>query len=185
MLRRLLQRLVIQTYDTLDAAIEAAESGAEIEIGNDEGVITVNEIRKNLVINGNGHTITIPDQEKTDHRSLNIYASLTFNNTKVKFVNNLDDTNVWSATVNANSVLTLDQGSICTMENHGIYAENGAIINVKGQSKLTVKNTTYTALMQTKSLPISISKKVLKSLLIMHVMTMVFRTALTTSRLRL
>lgn len=33
----------IQTYDTLDAAIEAAESGAEIEIGNDEGVITVNE----------------------------------------------------------------------------------------------------------------------------------------------
>ena len=136
-----------QTYDTLDAAIEAAESGAEIEIGNDEGVITVNEIRKNLVINGNGHTITIPDQEKTDHRSLNIYASLTFNNTKVKFVNNLDDTNVWSATVNANSVLTLDQGSICTMENHGIYAENGAIINVKGQSKLTVKNTTYTALM--------------------------------------
>ena len=118
----------IQTYDTLDAAIEAAESGAEIEIGNDEGVITVNEIRKNLVINGNGHTITIPDQEKTDHRSLNIYASLTFNNTKVKFVNNLDDTNVWSATVNANSVLTLDQGSICTMENHGIYAENGAIM---------------------------------------------------------
>ena len=96
-----------QTYKTLDAAIEAAESGAEIEIGNDEGVITVNEIRKNLVINGNGHTITIPDQEKTDHRSLNIYASLTFNNTKVKFVNNLDDTNVWSATVNANSVLTL------------------------------------------------------------------------------
>ena len=140
----------IQTYDTLDAAIEAAESGAEIEIGNDEGVITVNEIRKNLVINGNGHTITIPDQEKTDHRSLNIYASLTFNNTKVKFVNNLDDTSVWSATVNANSVLTLDQGSICTMENHGIYAENGAIINVKGQSKLTVKNTTYTALMANK-----------------------------------
>ncbi len=136
-----------ETYGTLGAAIEAAKSGAEIEIGNDEGVITVNEIRKNIVINGNGHTVTIPDQEKTDHRSLNIYASLTFNNTKVKFVNNLDNTNVWSATVNANSVLTLDQGSICTMENHGIYAENGAIINVKGQSKLTVKNTTYTALM--------------------------------------
>ncbi|RGC56927.1 S-layer homology domain-containing protein, partial [Agathobaculum butyriciproducens] len=36
------------------------------------------------------------------------------------------------------------------MENHGIYAENGAIINVKGQSKLTVKNTTYTALMANK-----------------------------------
>ena len=134
-------------YETLDAAINDAQDGATIEIGNDEGVITVNEIRRNLVINGNGHTVTIPDQEKTKHRSLNIYASLTFNNTKVKFANNLDNTDVWSATVNANSVLTLDQGSICTMENHGIYAENGAIINVKGQSKLTVKNTTYTALM--------------------------------------
>ncbi|WP_417187770.1 hypothetical protein, partial [Agathobaculum sp.] len=49
-----------ETYGTLDAAIEAAKSGAEIEIGNDEGVITVNEIRKNIVINGNGHTVTIP-----------------------------------------------------------------------------------------------------------------------------
>ena len=64
----------IQTYDTLDAAIEAAESGAEIEIGNDEGVITVNEIRKNIVINGNGHTVTIPAQE-TDNYSLNISGS--------------------------------------------------------------------------------------------------------------
>ena len=53
-----------ETYGTLDAAIEAAKSGAEIEIGNDEGVITVNEIRKNIVINGNGHTVTIPDQEE-------------------------------------------------------------------------------------------------------------------------
>ena len=134
-------------YETLDAAINAAQDGDTIEIGNDEGLITVNEIRRNIVINGNGHTVTIPDQEKTDHRSLDIYASLTFNNTKVKFVNNLDNTNVLSATVNGDGVLTLDQGSICTMENHGIYAENGAIINVKGQSKLTVKNTTYTALM--------------------------------------
>ncbi len=51
-------------YETLDAAINAAQDGATIEIGNDEGLITVNEIRKNIVINGKGHTVTIPDQEK-------------------------------------------------------------------------------------------------------------------------
>lgn len=50
-------------YETLDAAINAAQDGATIEIGNDEGLITVNEIRKNIVINGKGHTVTIPDQE--------------------------------------------------------------------------------------------------------------------------
>ena len=50
-------------YATLDAAINAAQDGDTIEIGNDEGLITVNEIRKNIVINGKGHTVTIPDQE--------------------------------------------------------------------------------------------------------------------------
>lgn len=50
-------------YETLDAAINAAQDGDTIEIGNDEGLITVNEIRKNIVINGKGHTVTIPDQE--------------------------------------------------------------------------------------------------------------------------
>ena len=50
-------------YETLDAAINDAQDGATIEIGNDEGLITVNEIRKNIVINGKGHTVTIPDQE--------------------------------------------------------------------------------------------------------------------------
>ena len=134
-------------YDTLDAAINAAQDGATIEIGNDEGVITVNEIRRNLVINGNGHTVTIPDQEKTDHRSLDILASLTFNNTNVKFANNLNAENIWSATLNSNGALTLDEGSTCTIETHGIYAHTNAVINVKGGSVLTIRNTTYTAMM--------------------------------------
>ena len=134
-------------YDTLDAAINAAQDGATIEIGNDEGVITVNEIRRNLVINGNGHTVTIPDQEKTEHRSLDIFASLTFNNTNVKFANNLNAENIWSATLNSNGALTLDEGSTCTIETHGIYATPNTSINVKGGSELTIRNTTYTAMM--------------------------------------
>ena len=134
-------------YDTLDAAINDAQDGATIEIGNDEGLITVNEIRKNIVINGNGHTVTIPDQEKTEHRSLDIFASLTFNNTNVKFANNLNAKNIWSATLNSNGALTLDEGSTCTIETHGIYATPNTSINVKGGSKLTIRNTTYTAMM--------------------------------------
>ena len=134
-------------YETLDAAIKDAQDGDTIEIGNDEGVITVNEIRRNLVINGNGHTVTIPDQEKTEHRSLDIFASLTFNNTNVKFANNLNAKNIWSATLNSNGALTLDEGSTCTIETHGIYATPNTSINVKGGSKLTIRNTTYTAMM--------------------------------------
>ena len=136
-----------ETYETLDEAIEAVQDGDTIEISNDEGVITVNEIRKNIVINGNGHIVTIPEQEKTEHRSLDIFASLTFNNTNVKFANNLNAENIWSATLNSNGALTLDEGSTCTIETHGIYATPNTSINVKGGSKLTIRNTTYTAMM--------------------------------------
>ncbi|MFR2289598.1 MAG: hypothetical protein ACLS69_07475, partial [Butyricicoccus sp.] len=136
----------IQTYDTLDAAIEAAESGAEIEIGNDEGVITVNEIRKNLVINGNGHTITIPAQE-TDNYSLNISGSLTFNNTNVECTNNVDSDKAWSIVTRSKGVLTFDKGSTCTITKHGIYAHADSTINILGSSKLIIQNTTYTSMM--------------------------------------
>ena len=135
-----------QTYDTLDAAIGAAESGAEIEIGNDEGVITVNEIRKNLVINGNGHTITIPAQE-TDNYSLNISGSLTFNNTNVECTNNVDSDKAWSIVTRSKGVLTFDKGSTCTITKHGIYAHADSTINILGSSKLIIQNTTYTSMM--------------------------------------
>ena len=128
-------------YDTLDAAINAAQDGATIEIGNDEGVITVNEIRKNIVINGNGHTVTIPEQ-KTDNYSLNISGSLTFNNTNVECANNIDNVKAWSIALYSNGVLTLDKGSRCTMEQHGIYAHVDSTINIKGGSKLIAKNAT-------------------------------------------
>ena len=135
-----------QTYKTLDAAIEAAESGAEIEIGNDEGVITVNEIRKNLVINGNGHTITIPAQE-TDNYSLNISGSLAFNNTNVECTNNVDSDKAWSIVTRSKGVLTFDKGSTCTITKHGIYAHADSTINILGSSKLIIQNTTYTSMM--------------------------------------
>ena len=138
-----------QTYDTLDAAIEAAESGAEIEIGNDEGVITVNEIRRNIVINGNGHTVTIPAQ-KTDNYSLNISGSLTFNNTNVKCANNADMVKAWSVSTYSNGVLTFDKGSTCTITKHGIYAHADSTINILGGSKLIIQNTTDTAMMAEK-----------------------------------
>ena len=49
--------------------------------------------------------------------------------------------------MSGNGVLTLDEGSTCIIEKHGIYADNYATINVKGGSKLTVQNISYTALM--------------------------------------
>ncbi len=128
-------------YETLDAAINDAQDGATIEISNDEGVITVNEIRKNIVINGKGHTVTIPEQ-KTDNYSLNISGSLTFNNTNVECANNIDNVKAWSIGLYSNGVLTLDKGSRCTMEQHGIYAHADSTINIKGGSKLIAKNAT-------------------------------------------
>ena len=128
-------------YETLDAAINAAQDGDTIEIGNDEGLITVNEIRRNIVINGNGHTVTIPEQ-KTDNYSLNISGSLTFNNTNVECANNIDNVKAWSIGLYSNGVLTLDEGSRCTMEQHGIYAHADSTINIKGGSRLIAKNAT-------------------------------------------
>lgn len=49
--------------------------------------------------------------------------------------------------MSSEGVLTLDERSTCIMEKHGIYADNYATINVKSSSKLTVQNTSYTALM--------------------------------------
>lgn len=141
-----------QPYDTLDAAIEAVQGDEVIEVGED-CTLTVGMIEKTVVINGNGHTISVPEQN-TENHALNINASLTFNkanvvftNANVVFTNAIDNVNQWSATMNSDGVLTLDKGSTCTIETHGIYATPNAVINVKGASKLTVQNTTYTAMM--------------------------------------
>ena len=132
-------------YDTLDAAIKAAQDGATIEIG-ENCTLTVGTIEKAVVINGNDNTITIPEQG-TENLALNINASLTFNKANVVFTNDIDNVNQWSVTMNSDGVLTLDEGSTCTIETHGIYASPNAVINVYGGSKLTIRNTTYTAMM--------------------------------------
>ena len=135
----------IQTYDTLDAAIEAVQGDEVIEVGED-CTLTVGTIEKAVVINGNGHTISVPEQN-TENHALNINASLTFNKANVVFTNENAE---WTVTMSGNGVLTLDEGSTCIIEKHGIYADNYATINVKGGSKLTVQNTSYTALMADK-----------------------------------
>lgn len=135
----------IQTYDTLDAAIEAVQGDEVIEVGED-CTLTVGTIEKAVVINGKGHTISIPEQD-TDNHALKINASLTFNKANVVFTNENAE---WTVTMSGNGVLTLDEGSTCIIEKHGIYADNYATINVKGGSKLTVQNTSYTALMADK-----------------------------------
>ena len=134
-----------QTYKTLDEAIEAVQGDEVIEVGED-CTLTVGTIEKAVVINGNGHTISIPEQD-TDNHALKINASLTFNKANVVFTNENAE---WTVTMSGNGVLTLDEGSTCIIEKHGIYADNYATINVKGGSKLTVQNTSYTALMADK-----------------------------------
>ncbi len=132
-------------YDTLKDAINAAQDGDTIEVGAD-CELTIGMLTKAIIINGNGHTITVPAQEPGNH-ALNVNAPLTFNNTNVVFANDIDDVNQWSVTMNSDGVLTLDEGSTCTIETHGIYASPNAVINVYGGSKLTIRNTTYTAMM--------------------------------------
>ncbi len=132
-------------YETLDAAINAAQDGDTIEIG-ENCTLTVGTIKKAVVIDGNSNTITIPEQG-TENHALNINASLTFNKANVVFTNDIDNVNQWSVTMNSDGVLTLDEGSTCTIETHGIYASPNAVINVYGGSKLTIRNTTYTAMM--------------------------------------
>lgn len=127
-----------QTYKTLDEAIEAVQGDEVIEVGED-CTLTVGTIEKAVVINGKGHTISIPEKD-TDNHALKINASLTFNKANVVFTNENAE---WTVTMSGNGVLTLDEGSTCIIEKHGIYADNYATINVKGGSKLTVQNTSY------------------------------------------
>ena len=132
-------------YDTLDAAINDAQDGATIEISKD-CTLTVGTIEKAVVINGNGHTISIPDQVKGNN-ALNIHEPLTFNNTNVIVTNHNERLDGHSIVLNHNGVWTLDKGSSCVVNDRCIYAHPNTVINVKGASKLTVQNITYTAMM--------------------------------------
>lgn len=101
-----------QTYKTLDEAIEAVQGDEVIEVGED-CTLTVGTIEKAVVINGKGHTISIPEQD-TDNHALKINASLTFNKANVVFTNENAE---WTVTMSGNGVLTLDEGSTCIIGN--------------------------------------------------------------------
>ena len=134
-----------QTYKTLDEAIEAVQGDEVIEVGED-CTLTVGTIEKAVVINGKGHTISIPEQDNENH-ALNIHEPLTFNNANVIVTNHNESLEGQSIVLNHNGVWTLDEGSSCIANDRCIYAYPNTVINVKGASKLTVQNTTYTAMM--------------------------------------
>ena len=132
------------SYATLNDAVQAAGAGDTIALLED-CTLTANTIQKAITVNGNGKTITVPKQ-KTETGGLEINASVAFHNTKLAF-GNPDN---WSAVLGENGVLTLDEGSQCTFQTHGLYAETGAAVDVTGGSKLRVENAVYTALMANK-----------------------------------
>ena len=134
-----------QTYESLDKAIEAVQGDEVIEVGED-CTLTVGTIEKAVVINGKGHTISIPEQDNENH-ALNIHEPLTFNNANVIVTNHNESLEGQSIVLNHNGVWTLDEGSSCIANDRCIYAYPNTVINVKGASKLTVQNTTYTAMM--------------------------------------
>ena len=131
-------------YDSLDAAINNAQDGDTIEIG-ENCTLTVGTIEKAVVINGNGHTISVPEQD-TENHALNINASLTFNKANVEFPDAETSTHSWAFTMNREGKLTLDNGSTCIIKNQVIDACNDATINVLNGSVLKVLDAGWTAI---------------------------------------
>lgn len=133
-------------YDSLSKAVEAAESGDTIEVGEDCS-LDVGIIDKDIIFNGNGHKISIAEQTSPENHALNINAAVTFNNTELFVSNTSTNVNQWGITMNSSGVFTLDERSHCTIEKHGIYTTADAVINVLGNSTLTVRDMIYTAMM--------------------------------------
>ena len=136
-------------YDSLSKAVEAAKGGDTIEVGEDCS-LDVGIIDKDIIFNGNGHKISIAEQTSSENHALNINAAVTFNNTELFVSNTSTNVNQWGITMNSSGVFTLDERSHCTIEKHGIYTTADAVINVLGNSTLTVRDTTYTAMMAEK-----------------------------------
>ena len=131
-------------YETLDAAINDAQDGDTIEIG-ENCTLTVGTIEKAVVINGNDKTISIPEQN-TENHALNINASLTFNKATVEFPDAETSTHSWAFTMNREGKLTLDNGSTCIIKHQIIDACNDATINVLNGSVLKVLDAGWTAI---------------------------------------
>ena len=131
-------------YDTLDEAVNVVTGNEVIDVSAD-CTLTVGMIEKAVVINGNGHTIRVPEQDTANH-ALNINASLTFNNAKVEFPDAETSAHSWAFTMNQEGKLTLDNGSTCIIKNQVIDAENYATINVLNGSVLKVLDASWSAI---------------------------------------
>ena len=131
-------------YDTLDEAVNAVTGDEVIDVSAN-CTLTVGTIEKTVVINGNGHTITVPAQD-TENHALNINASLTFNNANIEFPDAETSTHSWAFTMNREGKLTLDNGSTCIIKNQVIDACNDATINVLNGSVLKVLDAGWTAI---------------------------------------
>lgn len=133
------------TYESLDEALAAANSGDTIVLQQDGVIATTNTISKAVTIKGNGKSVEVKSQSGTDDGRLNISGagSLTFENAKVSFGNPRN----WSVVMSDSGKLSFVNGSVATFTQHGIYTEgSGVEINVD-KSSLTISDTSYTSLM--------------------------------------
>ena len=133
------------TYESLDEALAAANSGDTIVLQQDGVIATTNTISKAVTIKGNGNSVEVKSQSGTDDGRLNISGagSLTFDNAKVSFGNPSN----WSVVMTDSGKLSFVNGSSATFMQHGIYTVgSGVEINVD-KSSLTFSGTSYTSLM--------------------------------------
>lgn len=133
------------TYESLDEALAAANSGDTIVLQQDGVIATTNTISKAVTIKGNGKSVEVKSQSGTDDGRLNISGagSLTFENARVSFGNPSN----WSVVMADSGKLSFVNGSSATFTQHGIYTVgSGVEINVD-KSSLTFSGISYTSLM--------------------------------------
>lgn len=133
------------TYESLDEALAAANSGDTIELRQNGIIAATNTISKAVTIRGNGNAVEVKSQPDTGDGRLNISGagSLTFDNAKVSFGNPSN----WSVVMSDSGKLSFVNGSAATFTQHGIYTVgSGVEINVD-KSSLVFSGTPYTSLM--------------------------------------
>lgn len=140
-------------YETLDEAITNANNGDTIELLKDDK-ITIGTITKALTINGNGYTISVPRQEKTENHNLEIRNNVNFYNTKLSLK---DEVSKYQMDVF--SSIGFYDGSIVTLENYGMYIHTSTI--TVENSSLYISGTKITALMGEKGASLKLQNALL------------------------
>ena len=137
-------KIVDAEYASLDDALEEANNSDTIELLKDAKIERIAFIDKDLVINGNGKTVTIGRVPSEDGK-LDVSSKVTLNNIIVNHSNDTDPTaaKIWSICLRGDAVLNLNN-SVYTLTIHGMYAYPGATINLDN-SKLIAHDMTYTA----------------------------------------